>query len=138
MSYLDTRNALLQLVIDNVSVPIAYENVEFNNETLDSFVAFYFRPATSESYGKTKASGDGRLGFIQLSVYVRSNAVDEYDNGQLGIIDDLQSAFWDGLVFNASGQEISILDSSVNDGTNSGAWFKRDLTINYLAITQRV
>lgn len=137
MSYLNTRNALFAGALSGLSVPVAYENKSFNHDGLDAWVALYFIPATSESLGKTQSSGDERRGLLQISVYIKADSVD-YDNQQLQIIDELTTIFWNGSVLTSNGQEVHILESNANEGSVNGSYFKRDLTINYLAITQRI
>tara|TARA_R110000782_G_scaffold107110_1_gene195494 strand:- start:75 stop:488 length:414 start_codon:yes stop_codon:yes gene_type:complete len=137
MSYIDTRNALFTGALSGLSVPVAMPNISFNHDNLDAWVALYFIPATSQSLGKTKASGDERRGLMQASVYIKADSVN-YDNLQLQIIDQLTSILWNGSVLVSNGQEVHILESTANEGSVNGSYFKRDLTINYLAITQRI
>lgn len=137
MSYIDTRNALFTGALSGLSVPVAMPNIKFKPDGLDAWVALYFIPATSQSLGKTQESGDERRGLLQVSIYIKADSV-TYDNQQLQIIDELTSIFWDGSVLVSNEQKVYILDSTANEGSVNGSYFKRDLTINYVTTTQRI
>ena len=137
MSYIDTRNALFAGALSGLSVPVAMPNISFDPKGAAAWVALYFIPATSQSLGKTQSSGDERRGLLQVSVYITADLID-YDTKQLQIIDELTSIFWDGSVLTSNTQEVHILESTANEGSVNGSYFKRDLTINYVTITQRI
>jgi hypothetical protein len=50
------------------------------------------------------------------------------------MIDDILSGFAYGSAEVYNGQTINILESTVNSGSENEAWFKRDVSINYLTI----
>jgi hypothetical protein len=138
MSYLDTRQALTQKLINTsitgiTSNDISYENSGFNPKGKNKFIAGYFIPATSETTGKELAATQGRRGIFQVSVYVKLNG-GNYDITQLQIVDDILSGFVYGSEAVYNGQTISILESTVNSGSENESWFKRDVSINYLTI----
>ena len=138
MSYLDTRQALIQKLINTsitgiTSNDISYENSDFNPKGKSKFIAGYFIPATSETTGKELAAIQERRGIFQVSVYVKLNG-GNYDITQLQIVDDILSGFVYGSEAVYNGQTISILESTVNSGSENESWFKRDVSINYLTI----
>lgn len=136
MSQLAIRNTLLSQVkitlTPLIGSNLAYENSDFNSEGLDSWCSFHFVPVTSESMGKSSASGDDERGFIQISVYIKTNAL-TYDNQQLTIIDGIKSDFHYGASFG----DVDILEVTLNNGYTVESWFKRDLTINYSSFQSR-
>ncbi len=138
MSYLDTRQALIQKLINTsitgiTSNDISYENSGFNPNGKSKFIAGYFIPATSETTGKEIAAIQEKRGIFQVSVYVKLNG-GNYDITQLQIVDDILSGFVYGSEAVYNGQTISILESTVNSGSENESWFKRDVSINYLTI----
>jgi len=134
MSQLDIRNSLLnkviEVVVTDLGLPLAYENKDFDPSGLDAWCDFSFIPATSATTGKTQASSDEEMGFIQVSVYVKPDA---YDNQQFTVIDAIKRIFYFGVTID----DVNILDAVPNNGFMSGAWFKRDLTINYSSFQGR-
>lgn len=137
MSYLDTRQALftqlLTVVSDN---ELAFENDDFDPANRDLWYAAYFIPATTETAGKTLSSSDQQRGIFQVSVFMKLNA-QLSDNVIIQAIDAVLGAFKysQSLVYN--GQQVDILESEVNAGTENEAWFKRDIRINYLTFSTR-
>ena len=139
MSYLNTRNALVQKLVDSGIKPfneISVENDSFDPNDLDSFFACYFIPATTEMLGKDSLSVDQQRGIFQVSVYVKLNS-GQYDLLQMNLIDQIISEFSynSKAVYNT--QTVDILESTVNNGTEESAWFKRDISINYLTFSTR-
>ena len=138
MSYYNTRQALIQRLINTsitgiTAADISYENSDFDPKGKRKFVAGYFIPATSEIMGKTSASSNDQRGIFQVSVFVKLNS-DDYDNTQLQIIDSITTGFVYNTVTVYNGQKVQILESTVNSGSENEAWFKRDVSINYLTI----
>ena len=138
MSYFDTRQALIQRLINTsitgiTAADISYENSDFDPKGKSKFIAGYFIPATSETTGKELAAIQERRGIFQVSVYVKLDS-GQSDTAQLQIIDDILSGFAYGSVEVYNGQTINILESTVNSGSENEAWFKRDVSINYLTI----
>lgn len=139
MSYLDTKQALAQKLIDAAVLPnssIAFENKKFSPGKKTKWLACYFIPATEETTGKTVSSSDEQRGIFQVSVFVKKNSTN-FDNDQLQLIDDIKAAFTynDKAVYN--GQQVDILESTVNNGFETDAWFQRDISINYLTFSTR-
>jgi len=137
MSYLNTKKALLTQLLTVVSADdVAFENKFYDPKTKNIWYGAYFVPATTESTGKTLASSDEQRGFLQVSVFVRSNSAD-YDNIQLEKVDLILSAFRDTTTVSYLDQTVSILESTLNNGSIDDPWFKRDITINYLTFSNR-
>ena len=138
MSYFDTRQALIQRLINTsitgiTAADISYENSDFDPKGKSKFIAGYFIPATSETTGKELAAIQERRGIFQISVYVKLDS-GQSDTAQLQMIDEILSGFAYGSVEVYNGQTINILESTVNSGSENEAWFKRDVSINYLTI----
>ena len=138
MSYLDTRQALFTQLLTVISDgDLAFENDDFDPANRDLWYAAYFIPAITETTGKTLLSSDEQRGVFQVSVFMKLNA-QLSDNAILQAIDTVLSAFRysDSLVYN--GQQVDILESEVNSGTENESWFKRDISINYLTFSERL
>jgi len=141
MSYYKTKQALLTQLL-SASIPnitsndIAFENKDFDPEGKSLWLACYFIPATSDILGKSTTSSNEDRGVWQISVFVSLNN-DDYDNTQLQTIDSILSAFQynSSTVYNT--QQVDILESAVNNGTENESWFKRDISINYLTFSTR-
>ena len=102
MSYFDTRQALIQRLINTsitgiTAADISYENSDFNPKGKSKFIAGYFIPATSETTGKELAAIQERRGIFQISVYVKLDS-GQSDTAQLQMIDDILSGFAYGSV----------------------------------------
>mgnify|MGYP003662253815 len=138
MSYLKVKKALLTQLLTAVSVnDLALENKKFDPSNKSLWYAAYFLPTSTDSMGKTSASSDEQRGIFQVSVFIDINRFD-YDDTQLQSIDDIISAFTynTSLVYN--GQKVDILTSDVNSGSESEAWYQRDISINYLTFSERI
>ena len=138
MSYLKVKKALLTQLLTAVSVnDLALENKKFDPSNKSLWYAAYFLPTSTDSMGKTSASSDEQRGIFQVSVFIDINRFD-YDYSQLQAIDNILAAFTynTSLVYN--GQKVDILSSDVNSGLESGAWYQRNISINYLTFSERV
>lgn len=137
MSYLNTKQALVQQLLTVATASnIAFENKEFNPAGKEFWYAAYFKPATTESTGKTLDSSDQQYGFFQVSVFTERNMAD-FDNLSLEKVDLILSAFQNTTSITYSGQKVDILETTVNDGRVSESWYQRDMTINYLTFSER-
>ena len=141
MSYFKTKQALLTKLLSVPITGITADDISFENKTFDPkgrsiWLACYFIPATSESLAKTLDSSDEQRGIFQVSVFV---ALDDgqYDNLQLQVVDDILAGFRYSTSTVYNSQQVDILDSTVNNGTENEAYFKRDISINYLAFNKR-
>ena len=138
MSYLNTKQALIQqLLTSGISADdIAFENKNFDPKGKSTWYAAYFMPVTTESTGKTLASSDEQRGFFQVSVFTKLNLTD-YDNTQLAAVDSVLSVFKYNTQTVYNGQQVYILESSLNNGIENESWFKRDISVNYLTFSSR-
>ncbi len=141
MSILDTKQALIQQLLTVTSSlfdsnDVAYENANFNPEDKSAWVQPFFIPASTDMMGKTSGSGDEQRGIFQVSVFVKLNS-GNYDNDQLQIVDDILSAFKYNTAMVYNNQQVDVLSSTVNTGASNDAWFKRDISINYLTFSTR-
>ena len=141
MSYYNTKQALLTQLINNLPTgltvdDVSFENKKFNPTNKTAWLSAYFFPATSESTGKTQASSDEHRGFMQVSVFVALNS-GEYDNRQLGIVDEIINAFSYNTKMDFLTQTVQTLDSTVNTGEENESWYQRVITINYLTFSNR-
>ena len=142
MSYLDTKQALIQRLNSTVmtgitAADIAYENNTFDPTGKSKYIAAYFIPATSDIMGKTSSSSNEQRGIFQITVFIKLNS-GFYDNDQLQIVDDILSGFGYNAVEVYNSQSVQILESTVNAGSENESWFKRDVSINYLTFSERV
>ena len=138
MSYLKVKKALLTQLLTAVSASdLALENKKFDPSNKTLWYAAYFLPTSSETMGKTSASSNEQRGIFQVSVFIDINKFN-YDDSQLTAIDAILSTFTynTNLVYN--GQKIDILNSEVNNGSESEAWYQRDISINYLTFSERI
>lgn len=141
MSILDTKQALIQQLLTVTSSlfdsnDVAHENANFNPEDKSAWVQPFFIPASTDMMGKTSDSGDEQRGIFQVSVFVKLNS-GNYDNDQLQIVDDILSAFKYNTAMVYNNQQVDVLSSTVNTGASNDAWFKRDISINYLTFSTR-
>ena len=139
MSYLDTKQALIQQLLTASGITnadIAFENKKFDPANKSFWLAAYFMPATTDILGKTPASGDEQRGVFQVSVFTELNSTN-FDNDQLEKVDTVLSAFQFGTSTVYNGQQVDILSSTVNNGTENESWFKRDISVNYLTFSTR-
>ena len=141
MSYLDTKQALIQQLLTVTSAlftadDIAYENNTFDPASKTAWLESFFIPATSEANSKDVNATYEDRGTFQVSVFVKLNSGD-YDNNQLQIVDDILKSFKSNSSIVYNDQVVDILDSTVNNGLSSDAWFKRDISINYFTFSAR-
>ena len=141
MSYFETKRAMTTYLLNNLPTgltgdDVAFENHKFNPANKPLWLAAYFIPASTEMMGKTDASGDEQRGVFQISVFVALNG-GEFDETQLKAVDELISAFKynSQMVYNT--QTVQTLESTVNTGSESEAWYQRDISINYLTFSTR-
>ena len=144
MSLLDTKQALIkQLKTANINTNnIDVNDIAFTNKTFDpkNKVLWYsanFIPASSEMMGKTQASGNEERGIFQVSVFIPLNQT-TYDDEQLSAIDQIAKAFKYNTVTTFNNQSVTILDITPPDeGIETGGWFQRIMSINYLTFSTR-
>ena len=141
MSYFETKRAMTTHLLNNLPTgltgdDVAFENYKFDPANKPLWLAAYFIPATTESMGKTGASGDEQRGIFQISVFVALNS-NKFDEAQLLAIDELISAFKYNTQMVYNTQTVQALESTVNTGSESEAWYQRDISVNYLTFSSR-
>jgi hypothetical protein len=138
LSYLDTKQALIQqLLTSSINAnDIAFENKNFDPKNKSLWYGVYFIPATSDILGKTAESCNEQRGIFQVSVFIKLNSI-TFDNDQLSAIDNVLSVFKYNTETVYNTQTVSILESTVNNGIETEAWFQRDISINYLTFSTR-
>lgn len=141
MSYLDTKQALITHLLDNLPSGLSVNDVAFENNKFDPsgkslWLTAYFIPASSDTMGKSTDDSDEQRGIFQISVFTAINS-GEFDTAQLTVIDELISSFKyaTSLVYNT--QTVDILESTINTGSESESWYQRDVSINYLTLSTR-
>lgn len=142
MSYLDTKQALIQQLLTATSAlftvnDVAYENNVFDPSNKTAWLESFFIPATSEATSKDSNTTYDDRGIFQVSVFVKLNS-GNYDNNQLQIVDDILRVFKSNSSIVYNNQVVDILDSTVNNGLSSESWFKRDISINYFTFSERI
>ena len=141
MSYLNTKQACITHLINNLpsgltTADIAFENRKFDPSGKDLWLAAYFIPASTEMMGKSATDKDEQRGIFQISVFVSLNS-EEFDNAQLTAIDELISAFKYNTQMVYNTQTVQTLESTVNTGSESEAWYQRDISVSYLTFSSR-
>lgn len=141
MSYLNISKALTTHLLANLpagvtSNDVAFENYKFDPANKSLWLAAYFIPASTVPMGKTDASGDEQRGIFQISVFVALNSP-EFDMAQLEAISELTSSFKYNTQMVYNTQTVQALESTVNTGSESEAWYQRDISINYLTFSTR-
>ncbi|URC15387.1 tail protein [Paraglaciecola Antarctic JLT virus 2] len=138
MSYLDTKQALLTKLLATSITGITTADIDFENSDLIPFsktkyLSASFLPASSDTTGKELNARQERRGIFQVSIFIKLNG-GSYDNDQLQIVDDLEVGFAYGSTATYNEKTVSILESSINNGRESGAWYQRDFSVVYLTI----
>lgn len=141
MSYLSTKQACITHLINNLpsgltTADVAFENKKFVPANKSLWLAAYFIPVSTEMMGKSPSDKDEQRGIFQISVFTSING-DNYDNDQLAAIDQLISAFKNNTQMVYTTQTVQVLESTVNNGSESEAWYQRDISINYLTFSTR-
>ena len=86
--------------------------------------------------GQSASSGDEQRGVFQVSVFVALNN-NKFDETQLKAIDELISAFKYNTQMVYNTQTVQALECTVNTGSESEAWYQRDISVNYLTFSNR-
>lgn len=137
MSHYDIKQALLQQLLTTVNADdVGFENNKYTPDGKVLWYTAYYIPTVTEMIGKDGLSSDEQRGVFQVSVFVAANS-DNYDNAQLQAIDALLNTFRYNTNIVYNNQSVDILSADVGNGRQSEAWYQRDISINYLAFTQR-
>ena len=132
MSDLNLKLALINQLLTVVSEDdCAFENKNFDASNKALWYSVFIIPATEESTGKQFNADQTKRGLIQISVNIPLD-LSTYESTLYSGIELVRSAFRFNQQLDYNGQLITISESSVNNGIESGAWYKRDISINYL------
>lgn len=140
MSEFKIRSALITKLIGSsilnidTSSDIGYDNDDFKPDGKRYFLSVYFLPSDSESMGKSQSIGDENRGLMQISIYTPANSEDIQS---LKIADSIRSSFKYGDVATYQDQFVDILDKDTSEGIIEEAWWKRIVSINYLAFSDK-
>lgn len=141
MIELDIKQAFLTHLLSNLptgmtSADVAFENKKFDPSGKDAWIAAYFINNVSTPLGKTSNDFDDDSGVLQVSVFVpiRKNS---NDNELFRIISELRTAFRYNTEMLYNEQKVYVTSTSLNSATESGGFYKRDLTINYFTLSER-
>jgi hypothetical protein len=141
MSYLDTRQALITQFLATSVTGLTSDNVASDNEFFDPtnkllWAMLTVIPATSEAMGKTTVDKNEDRGILQVSIFVAVNTKDRSILSATAV-DEVRAGFQynSNTVYN--GQQVDILDITINQGRVTEAWFQTDISINYLTFSNR-
>ena len=146
MSQLDTERALNDNLINNLPSLITINDVAFENFSVDgkafkpankdTWIACYFRPATSDAMSKDDDSTEEDRGFFQVSMF--SKLLSPTGNRDLlTLTDGIKSAFKQNRKLVYNGQTVELLNSTTSEGSESDAYYQRIISINYMTFTSR-
>jgi hypothetical protein len=141
MSYLDTRQALITHFLATPVTGLTSDNVASDNEFFDPankafWVMLTVIPATSEAMGKTTLDKNEDRGILQVSIFVAVNTKDRSILSATAV-DEVRAGFQYNSSTVYNGQQVDILDITVNQGRVTEAWFQTDISINYLTFSNR-
>lgn len=131
MSQLETRDTLLNaLITEFTDVELLYENKN-KIPTGKEFIEAFFIPSTNMSQGKSVQNTQDE-GVFQITV---ATSKGEYDTRQLTLVDRVQGVFGINTTLSYNGREVYITGYSVNAGRESGGFYKRDVSVEYLTFS---
>ena len=141
MSYLNTRQALVTQFLATTVAGLNVADIATDNEFFDPtdkslWVMLSVIPATSDAMGKAATDKNEDRGILQVSVFIPVNFKDRSILSATAV-DEIRS----GFQFNSStvynGQQVSMQDTTVNQGRVTESWFQTDISINYLTFSNR-
>ena len=141
MSYLNTRQALVTQFLATTVTGLNVADIATDNEFFDPtdkslWVMLSVIPATSDAMGKATTDKNEDRGILQVSVFIPVNFKDRSILSATAV-DEIRT----GFQFNSStvynGQQVSIQDTTVNQGRVTESWFQTDISINYLTFSNR-
>ena len=145
MSQLAIRNTLLTPLFDAVDGSlvdgitqddVAYENEYFDPSNKAKWLAVYVLPAESISLGQGSNSSDEERGILQISVYIKQD-LPNMDLGQWTTLDDILEQYKRNSEATYVGTKVTFEDHTISAGRTDGAWFVRDISINYFSYIER-
>jgi hypothetical protein len=140
MSYLDTRQALvtqfLATAVTGLTVAdIGYDSF-FKPANKSLWVMLTVIPASSSAMGKGHTDANEDRGIFQVSVFIPIKTKDK-DIVAYTAVDEVLAGFQFNTSAVYNGQDVTILDATVNQARLSEAWFQTDISINYLTFSNR-
>jgi hypothetical protein len=141
MSYLDTRQALVTQFLATTVTGLAVADIASDNEFFDPankslWVMLTVIPASSEAMGKTTSDRNEDRGIFQVNVFTPVNTKDRSILSATAV-DEIRAGFQYNSSTVYNGQQVDILDITVNQGRVTEAWFQADISINYLTFSNR-
>jgi len=141
MSKFNIKRAFLAHLLSNLPTGITVNDIAFDNRKFEpankkAWLAVYFLGGGSDPLGKTNQDFNDERGFFQISVFIELNA-DNFDDTQIQIIDQLEAAFSYNTELVYNDQKVYIESIETTAGTESEAWFQRELTFNYFSLSER-
>lgn len=127
MAYLAIHKALMQSVIDlALGIPIAYENKNFNPESVLEYIQLTNSFDDQQTVNKTNL--DDVDGFMQLSYYAKAST---YVEATYVLIDTLNAAYPHARKITSGTQTVNIQNIAVNKRGNVNGWYVTDFTIYF-------
>lgn len=146
MSFNAIRNSLLTPLydaLDNETITsISEDEVAFDeSQAFDptdklQWVAVYILPADSISLGQGSSASDEERGILQISVFVKRDQINA-DIQQQDMIDDILSLYKPETSAAYVSTEVHFENHSISAGRNDGAWYARNILINYFSYIRR-
>tara|TARA_R110000764_G_scaffold108688_4_gene194608 strand:- start:1755 stop:2183 length:429 start_codon:yes stop_codon:yes gene_type:complete len=141
MSYLDTRQALVTQFLAASVTGLTVSDIDSGLEFFDPknkslWVALTVIPASSEAMAKTTVDKNEDRGIFQVSVFIPVSIKDRAIVAATAV-DEIRTGFQYNSSTVYNGQQVDILDITVNQGRVTEAWFQTDISINYLTFSNR-
>ena len=141
MSELDITQALITKFMTVPVTGLTNDDIDtdlgvFKTAGKSIFVKLINVMATSTAMGKSSLDKNSEAGFLQVSVFIPMSTV--YRRIVMSTaVDEIRAGFQFNSPTTYNGQKVTILNSTVNQGRETEAWFQRDITINYLTFSNR-
>jgi hypothetical protein len=141
MSYLDTRQALVTQFLAASVTGLTVGDIDsglgfFDPKNKSLWVALTVIPASSEAMAKTTVDKNEDRGIFQVSVFIPVSIKDRAIVAATAV-DEIRTGFQYNSSTVYNGQQVDILDITVNQGRVTEAWFQTDISINYLTFSNR-
>jgi hypothetical protein len=141
MSYLNTRQALVTQFLATSVTGLTVSDIDsglgfFDPKNKSLWVALTVIPASSEAMAKTTVDKNEDRGIFQVSVFIPVSIKDRAIVAATAV-DEIRTGFQYNSSTVYNGQQVDILDITVNQGRVTEAWFQTDISINYLTFSNR-
>lgn len=134
MSYLNIHKALTQSVIDlSLGIPIAHENVNFDPEAVQEYIAINI--LYDEQQTVTKTNLDDVNGFLQISYYTKSSTSVA---AMYALVDIINAVYPHARKITSGAQTVNVQNIAVNKRNNVNGWYVTDITINFYTDLSRI